>query len=160
MSVAFRRETDDEHLEPRFEIPIAPGPNIVTRRGLAQIEGRLAELAAAIAAGGGEDLLGTLRRDQRYWGTRLATARLAPPPIGDAVAIGTRVRYRLNGVDRTAEIVGGDEADVALGRVAFSAPLARTMIGLSVGDRTDFAGTVDALEILAITAIEDDRRDG
>ena len=35
MSVAFRRESDDEHKEPKFDIPIPPGPNLVTRRGLA-----------------------------------------------------------------------------------------------------------------------------
>ena len=27
MSVAFRRESDEEHLEPIFEIPLPPGPN-------------------------------------------------------------------------------------------------------------------------------------
>jgi hypothetical protein len=26
MSVAFRRESDDEHMEPKFELPIPPGP--------------------------------------------------------------------------------------------------------------------------------------
>ena len=30
MSVAFRRESDEEHLEPKFELPIPPGPNYVT----------------------------------------------------------------------------------------------------------------------------------
>ena len=33
MSVAFRRESDEEHLEPKFEIPIPVGPNLVTARG-------------------------------------------------------------------------------------------------------------------------------
>ncbi len=33
MSVAFRRESDEEHKEPRFELPIPPGPNLVTERG-------------------------------------------------------------------------------------------------------------------------------
>ena len=33
MSVAFRRESDEEHLEPKFELPIPPGPNLVTPRG-------------------------------------------------------------------------------------------------------------------------------
>ena len=37
MSVAFRRESDEEHLEPKFELPIPPGPNLVTARGLALI---------------------------------------------------------------------------------------------------------------------------
>jgi len=30
MSVAFRRESDEEHLEPKFELPVPPGPNFVT----------------------------------------------------------------------------------------------------------------------------------
>ena len=33
MSVAFRRESDDEHKEPEFELPIPVGPNLVTPRG-------------------------------------------------------------------------------------------------------------------------------
>ena len=36
MSVAFRRESDEEHKEPRFEIPIPVGPNLVTPAGLEQ----------------------------------------------------------------------------------------------------------------------------
>ena len=39
MSVAFRRDSDEEHKEPRFELPIPPGPNYVTERGLALISG-------------------------------------------------------------------------------------------------------------------------
>ena len=33
MSVAFRRESDEEHKEPRFELPIPAGPNLVTEDG-------------------------------------------------------------------------------------------------------------------------------
>jgi hypothetical protein len=33
MSVAFRRESDDEHKEPEFELPIPVGANLVTPRG-------------------------------------------------------------------------------------------------------------------------------
>ena len=40
MSVAFRRESDEEHLEPKFELPIPPGPNLVTERGYALIKAR------------------------------------------------------------------------------------------------------------------------
>ena len=36
MSVAFRRESDEEHKEPKFEIPIPVGPNLVTAAGLRQ----------------------------------------------------------------------------------------------------------------------------
>ena len=48
MSVAFRRESDEEHLEPKFEIPIPPGPNLVTVRGLEQIRAKVTTLEALI----------------------------------------------------------------------------------------------------------------
>ena len=49
MSVAFRRDSDEEHLEPKFELPIPAGPNLVTARGLRLIEERVAGLEALIA---------------------------------------------------------------------------------------------------------------
>ena len=78
MSVAFRRESDEEHKEPRFELPLPPGPNLVTPRGLALIEAKVAELEAAIAAAAEEAPREALRRELRYWHTRLATAQIAP----------------------------------------------------------------------------------
>ena len=154
MSVAFRRESDDEHLEPKFEIPIAPGPNVVTARGLQEIEARLAELDAAIAGETDAEAIKVLRRDHRYWGTRLATAQLAPPP-GDTVAIGSRVTFRLAGRTRTIDIVGGDEAD-GDERIAFSAPLARAMIGAEAGETVEFGNRTDIIEIIATSAVPDD----
>ncbi len=50
MSAAFRREGDDEHLEPKFERPIPVGPNLVTARGLRLIKERVAALQAEVAA--------------------------------------------------------------------------------------------------------------
>ena len=50
MSVAFRRESDEEHKEPRFELTIPPGPNLVTAAGLKQAEARVANLKSAVAA--------------------------------------------------------------------------------------------------------------
>ena len=44
MSVAFRRESDEEHKEPKFELPLPPGPNLVTARGLALIEAKAGAL--------------------------------------------------------------------------------------------------------------------
>ena len=52
MSVAFRRESDEEHLEPKFERPLPPGPNLVTAAGLAQAEARVSQLEAAVAVTG------------------------------------------------------------------------------------------------------------
>ncbi len=77
MSVAFRRESDEEHKEPRFELPIPPGPNLVTRRGLAQIEERVAALEAVETEGREPAEIEQSRRSLRYWRTRLATAQLA-----------------------------------------------------------------------------------
>jgi len=50
MSVAFRREGDDEHKEPEFELPIAVGPNWVTPRGLRLLGEAVAQIEAEIAA--------------------------------------------------------------------------------------------------------------
>lgn len=148
MSVAFRRENDDEHLEPKFEIPIAPGPNLVTARGLRLIKARMTELDAKIAATEEEDALKSLKRDHRYWGTRLSTAEVVPIPNMQEVAIGSRVTFTLDGKRRRIDITGGDEADAAQDRIAFSAPLARALIGLAPGETADFAGRVDSIEVL------------
>ena len=153
MSVAFRREGDDEHLEPKFELPIPPGPNLVTPRGLAMIEAKVTQLEAAILAEPEEEPRKKLRRDLRYWGTRQATAILAPPPA-DTVAFGSRVTFTFNGKTRTLSIVGDDEADPASDTIAWSAPLARAMMGLGVGDCADFNGAEDAIEIVELGAIQ------
>ncbi|MEO5866583.1 MAG: GreA/GreB family elongation factor [Sphingomonas sp.] len=150
MSVAFRRESDEEHKEPRFELPLPPGPNLVTARGLALIEAKEAALAAAIDAEQGDDAREALRRELRYWNTRRTTAIIAPPPPSDEVAFGSHVTFRLNGADRTVTLVGSDEADPATGRLPFTAPLSAAMIGASAGDTLDFNGTPDAIEIVAL----------
>ena len=153
MSVAFRRESDEEHKEPRFELPIPVGPNLVTANGLAQAQARVEALEAFVAAERDEARLEESKRELRYWRTRLATARLAPPPPKDEVGFGSRVSFRHNGALRRIDIVGDDEADPAAGRISFSAPLARALIGACVGDRVDFAGRAEALEIVEIAPI-------
>jgi len=158
MSVAFRRESDEEHLEPKFELPIPAGPNLVTPRGLALIvaqrEALEADLKGATASGADEDALKRIKRDLRYWHTRQATAEIAPPPHGDAVEFGTRVRFLLNGAEKTVRLVGDDEADPATGLISFKAPLARAMMGSEEGELLPFGGKADAIEILQIDAGE------
>jgi len=152
MSVAFRREGDEEHLEPKFELPIPPGPNLVTPRGLALINARVSELEGKLAQPGADDaVVAALKRDLRYWQTRQVTAELAPAPRGDTVAIGTTVTFRLNGKERVLGIVGDDEADPAAGLVSFSSPLARVLIGAEAGETVEFGGREDAIAVLAIT---------
>lgn len=154
MSVAFRRDGDEEHLEPKFEIPIPPGPNLVTARGLALIGDRVAALEAKVASldgRGKEDTeLKAARRELRYWQTRQVTAELVPAPSGETAEIGTSVTFHLNGKERTLAIVGDDEADPDAGRIAFSAPLARALMGGEAGELLDFGGREEAIEVLAI----------
>jgi transcription elongation GreA/GreB family factor len=153
MSVAFRREGDDEHLEPKFEHPIPVGPNLVTARGLQMIKERVAALQADVAALTDEVALKIVKRDLRYWNTRQSTAELPPVPSGEKVEFGTRVTFLLNGKEKTLAIVGDDEADPASALVSFSAPISRALIGLAAGDCNDFAGQEDAIEILLIEVV-------
>jgi transcription elongation GreA/GreB family factor len=67
------------------------------------------------------------------------------------VAFGSRVTFSLRGATRSIDIVGDDEADPAAGRIAFSAPLARAIIGAEAGDTADFGGEADAIEILEVS---------
>ncbi|OYY67623.1 GreA/GreB family elongation factor [Sphingomonas sp. 28-63-12] len=150
MSVAFRRESDEEHLEPKFELPIPPGPNLVTTAGLAIIEAKLATVEALIASAPEELVLADAKRQWRYWITRKTSAQLAPPPPLDRVAFGSRVRFTLNGALRSVTLVGSDEADTATDKIPFTAPLARALIGGEVGEALDFGGRADAIEILGI----------
>lgn len=147
MSVAFRRESDDEHLEPTFELPIPAGPNYVTARGLAQISAKLADLTAHLDSLTNESDIKATKRDLRYWNTRQSTAQLLDKPDGTRVAFGCTVDYVLNGKPNTITLVGDDEADSSQGLISFTAPLARAMLDAEVGEAVDFAGKAEALEV-------------
>ncbi|WBO23440.1 GreA/GreB family elongation factor [Sphingomonas abietis] len=153
MSVAFRRDGDEEHKEPKFELPLPAGPNLVTARGLALIEAKVAELEAADTAALAEADREQHLRTLRYWRTRQATAQPVSPPADDEIAFGSRVAFTLNGQTKQIDIVGDDEAEPHAGRIAFSAPLARAMIGAYPGEQLAFGGKADALEILSAGAI-------
>lgn len=137
MSVAFRRESDEEHKEPRFELPLPPGPNVVTQRGYEMLKRRNQEVEAALALADTDERRAELQRDLRYWRSRLATAQTAPAATGKSVAIGTRVTFEQEGRSRTVTIVGHDEAEPASGLVSFGAPLARRMMGAEPGDEIE-----------------------
>jgi hypothetical protein len=150
MSVAFRREGDDEHLEPRFELPIPPGPNWVTVRGMAMLAAKVEEcetLPRGVDTPAAPD---PVLRQLRYWRTRLATAQLAPIPEADEIGIGSQVLFTLNSAERTITIVGDDEADPDAGLLSFRAPLSRALIGGAAGDVLDFGGGPGALVVIAV----------
>ena len=152
MSVAFRRDSDEEHLEPKFELPIPLGPNLVTARGLALIDDWVADLALRIEASTDETDIAALKRDLRYWQTRQITAEVASIPAGTRIEFGSRVTILLHGKPRSFQIVGDDEADPAAGLISFTAPLSRAMLGAEAGEVLAFGGIPDAIAILEIGA--------
>jgi transcription elongation GreA/GreB family factor len=153
MSVAFRRESDEEHLEPKFELPIPASPNRVTAAGKALIEARIAALEAEIAAAAPE-AVESLRRDLRYWHTRRTTALPTPAPADGSAGFGTQVTVWLAGRTRVIAIVGDDEADPHADRLAYGAPLAQALVGAEPGDRLPFNGRDDAIEVVAVAPID------
>ena len=150
MSVAFRRESDEEHKEPRFELPLPPGPNLVTQRGYELIKARTEELEAAVHSAASEERRAELQRDLRYWRTRLATAQVAPVPTADAVAFGTRVTFEQDGRVRSLAIVGHDEADPAAGSIAFASPLAQALMGAEPGEDVTVPGPAKAVRVISV----------
>lgn len=152
MSVAFRRESDDEHMEPKYELPIPVGPNLVTPRGLRLLTERLATLENELATLTEEEARKKLMTKIRYFGTRKATAEVQPAPPDNIIGIGSLVRFSLDGKERSLTIVGHDEAAPKEGLIAFSAPLGRALMNAEVGDCVNFQGREDAIEILSATA--------
>lgn len=135
MSRAFTKEDDGTAgvvLLP--DRPISPHRNLVTRRGLQRIEIEVArherDLARATAAADRE-AVGRASRELRYWTARRATAEVAEAgPETDTVVFGTAVTLRrADDTLVTFRIVGEDEADPAAGRIAWTAPVARAVLG-------------------------------
>lgn len=150
MSVAFRRDSDEEHKEPRFELPLPPGPNLVTERGYDLIRARTEELEAAVPTAMSDEHRAELQRDLRYWRARLASAQVAPLPTGDAVAFGTRVTLEQNGRVRDLTLVGHDEADPPSGLIAFGSPLARALMGAETGEDLTVPGSRHPILVISI----------
>ncbi len=152
MSVAFRRESDDEHKEPEYRAAHSGRPDLVTPRGL-----RL--LGEEVVAARSRRFAGTDRSRKRARNCSAGCVISTPanrrrdvqaPPANGSVGIGNRVRYRLNRAEKAITIVGGDEADPALGSIAFFAPLARALMGAEAGEAVEYQDRDDAITILAV----------
>jgi transcription elongation GreA/GreB family factor len=132
---------------------VSPHPNHVTERGLEFIEASLEDSRRAYSEAqsiGDREALAKAARDVRYWSARRVSAIVTPVlPSVDAVQFGSAVTIvRDDGRRQTFRIVGEDEADPAQGSISHVSPLARALIGKSVGD-TVCAGR-DEAEITAI----------
>ncbi len=145
LSVAFTKEesaeTASETLLP--DRPISPEPNLVTEAGLKALHDQLdAARTAHEAASTIEDVNDRRReaagplRDLRYFMQRVRTAQLIPAPAQtDTVAFGSTVTFsRDDGRIQKYRIVGEDEADPSAGSISYVSPLARAMMGKTVGD--------------------------
>jgi transcription elongation factor GreB len=148
VSKAFTKDdSSDAPLVVPARPPLPEGViNYVTSRGLALLRdelGRLrferGRLESRSADPDGPRELATAVARVAELENRLACAQLVaatePSAARDDVRFGATVTvHSEGGGERTYEIVGVDEADIASGRVAFVAPLARALIGKRVGD--------------------------
>jgi transcription elongation GreA/GreB family factor len=162
MSVAFTKESDAEAVAANLpDRPIPAHANLVTATGLAQIETALASARAAYDAARSSDAITTDRsamavatRDLRYWSARRASAQLIEArPVDGSAGFGSIVTIeRGDGRSQTWAVVGDDEADPAgntgSASVSYVSPLARAVMGKSVGDVVMLAG--QEVEITAI----------
>ncbi len=164
MSRAFTKEDgwQEPVVPPRAELP--PGvPNYVTPRGLSLLHAEHAALEAARARLDADIPDEDARRARRNVLTRqlealagrIASAEVVDPTrqARDRARFGARVTMRsLDGdglAARTFQVVGVDEADPDAGRISFLAPLARAVLGATVGERIEFRGeryTIEGIE--------------
>lgn len=173
MSRAFTKEDDS------LEAPIVPSraplpsgtANYVTPRGLAHLRAEQATLeeARTRAEANRENETDRTRLLSLYnaklvaLNDRLNSARLIDPRMqpaqevrfGATVTLRTRVGDQL-GTERRFTIVGVDEADVAEGRLAFVAPIARAIQGARLGQLVPLAlgPRPETVEVVGIDYIE------
>jgi transcription elongation factor GreB len=150
VSKAFTKDEawEEPIIPPRPPVPSGV-PNYVTPRGLGLLRAELAELEAErhrLDADRGDEVEYRRRMAILTGRTSDLTARIASAAVvdprhqpRDVVRFGAIVTVRTvsgerAGEERRLEIVGIDEADAAHGRVAFTAPIARVILGREVGD--------------------------
>lgn len=152
MSRGFTKEDDAQTppiIPPRAALP--PGtPNYVTPAGLALLRAELATLEAerAQAEANHDNDTDRTHRLSLYNGRlallleRIGSAKVVAPSgmppkevrFGATVTLRTLSGGKV-GFERKFTIVGVDEADVALGKVAFVAPIARAVQGAKLRQR-------------------------
>ncbi|CAH1001726.1 Transcription elongation factor GreB [Neolewinella maritima] len=165
MSRGFVKESDQEELPiipPRSPLP--PGEtNYVTPAGLQALEQERTALEAE------KDALPTDNEEERrrsatvidgklaLLAQRIATARVLRPgdQPQDEVRFGAHVKLKQVATGRLQEfqIVGVDEANVKARKISFTAPIARAVTGLYVGEVADFrlGSEVRKLEVVGIS---------
>jgi transcription elongation GreA/GreB family factor len=140
MSRAFTREEDSENaIAGVGERPISTHRNLVTERGMAQIEDNLADLRDIMAKAerkADRERIAVVSRDLRYWTARRESAELSvPEPGSDVVRFGMGVTLQSDDGKKVHwKIVGEDEPDPAKGSISHVSPMAVALFGKKVGD--------------------------
>lgn len=157
MSRAFTKEDSWEEpiVPPRPPLPDGV-PNYVTPRGLALLreEQRCLESERARLEGSADDAARkdriVLARRLAELAGRIATAEVIDPARQpkDSVRFGARVTLQGPNGRRELKIVGVDESDPDAGLVAFTAPIAKAILGCAVGEVAHFRD--ESLTILSI----------
>ncbi len=166
MSKAFTRESDDDAREerrPPRRLDLPPGAkNYITSGGARRLRSELAHLS--------EELRPTLlnktdatselsRVDARIQQLRdilesVSELNPAATPDPGRVRFGATVTVRRNHGETIAyRIVGADETDIDRGWVSWLSPIAKALLGATVGSRVRFRFPTgqEELEVLAMT---------
>ncbi|MDB9716896.1 GreA/GreB family elongation factor [Methylophilaceae bacterium] len=144
MSRAFVKENDMEHAGIDIpERPISTEVNYITPNGLKQLKNILDTLDAErqtlmfLDDSMSKQKKMRIERDIRYYASRIKTAILIHPDkqAENKVLFGALIELEdEKGETESYEIVGEDEADLALGKISYVSPLAKSVMGNSLGD--------------------------
>ena len=163
MSRAFVKENDLEHAGIDVpERPISSEKNYVTPNGLMELEEKISDLeeertkSSLTSDSINKQKKMQLERDLRYFINRLESAILVSPQEQDKnkvlfsalVDVENELGDILN-----FQIVGEDEANVKINKIAYTSPLAKALIGNVVDDEVVWK-KLSGSEILTIVNIQ------
>ncbi|WP_035337349.1 GreA/GreB family elongation factor [Dokdonia sp. PRO95] len=149
MSRGFVKEDDQEEtpiIPPRAALPDGV-TNYVTKHGLTQLKEELSTLDNKISTLDETDererrrALAVLNGKRNLLLERIQSARLLDHIKDEGeIRFGATVTYTIAGMPKpiTIQIVGVDEANVKDKKIAFTAPIARALIGKKVDETTTF----------------------
>lgn len=177
MSKAFTKESDGEDDDLPEEAPTRTASHYMTPTGFATLQAELRTLlyeerpkvveVVSWAAGNGDRSengdyiygkrrLREIDRRVRHLTKRLESATVVDPATQQAltqVFFGATVTYaKSDDSEMTVMLVGADEADAAINKISWQAPLAKALFKARVGDVVELRtpSGVETLEVLSI----------
>lgn len=158
MSRGFVKEDDLERAGTDLpERPVSPHANYVTPNGLQQLqqtakalESERADYTKRKEDTNAQQKLAEIDRDLRYFVARLESVQLVTPEQQPrhTVLFGAKVTVEdEEGEQHQFQIVGEDEADIALHKVSYVSPVAKALLGRKVGDSTTWQRPAGALQL-------------